>query len=215
MPDWTREVWDLPVWFWLAGRYERRAVRDASLVIANTDAVTARMSATYPEWSDRFFTVMNGCDDETLPRSSGAGRFVATYAGGIYLDRDPRPLFRAVGLFVSRRQLDPIHFGIELIGDVKHYAGVPVEQLAGEAGVADYVRVCPPVPREQLLERLAASPLLISLAQDSPWAIPSKIFEYMQFNAWLLVMAEHDSPVESLLRNSDADVVRPDDARAP
>jgi glycosyltransferase involved in cell wall biosynthesis len=61
---------------------------------------------------------------------------------------------------------------------------------------------------------LAGATMLLSLPQDSPWAIPSKIFEYMQFDAWMLVLAEPDAPAALLLRDSGADVVSPADVDA-
>lgn len=42
-------------------------------------------------------------------------------------------------------------------------------------------------------------------------AIPSKVFEYMRFDAWLLALAERGSATEEVLRGSGADVVGPDD----
>lgn len=56
--------------------------------------------------------------------------------------------------------------------------------------------------------------MLVSLPQDSPWAIPSKIFEYMLYDAWLLVLADEGSPPALLLRGSGADVVPPRDVDA-
>src|SRR5438093_13637311 len=41
-------------------------------------------------------------------------------------------------------------------------------------------------------------------------AIPAKIFDYLQFDAWLLALADDGSATEQLLRGSTADVVAPD-----
>src|SRR5262249_56995170 len=54
----------------------------------------------------------------------------------------------------------------------------------------------------------------LSLPQDSDMAIPSKIFEYMQFEAWILALAPSGSATELLLRDSGADVIPPDDEEA-
>ena len=53
--------------------------------------------------------------------------------------------------------------------------------------------------------------MLVSLPQDSDMAIPSKIFEYMRYDAWVLALADRDSATERLLRGSAADVVPPRD----
>jgi len=65
-----------------------------------------------------------------------------------------------------------------------------------------------------MLEFLTHATMLVSLPQDSDLAIPSKIFEYMQFDAWLLALAKHGSATELLLRDSGADVVAPLDVDA-
>jgi hypothetical protein len=84
--------------------------------------------------------------------------------------------------------------------------------MAESEGVpAGFVRVGPLRPRRDAMEFLARAHVLVSLPQDSDLAIPSKIFEYTQFPAWLLVLATRESAVERLLRDTPADVVEPDD----
>jgi hypothetical protein len=56
--------------------------------------------------------------------------------------------------------------------------------------------------------------VLVSLPQDSHMAIPSKVFEYMRYEAWLLALAEPASATAALLRDTAADVVRPGDMDA-
>jgi protein-tyrosine-phosphatase len=63
------------------------------------------------------------------------------------------------------------------------------------------------------MEFLADATVLLSLPQDSDMAIPSKIFEYMQFDAWILALAAPGSATELLLRHSGSDVVSPDDVQ--
>lgn len=198
-----------PVWFRIAERHEGRAVATADLVVANTDAVRRAMEDRYSDSGARFITVTNAADEPVAPRPSST--FVATYGGALYLDRDPRPLFRAARAVIERHGLSPSEFRVELVGRVESYEGVPTSTLARDEGIGDHVDVCPPVPHGELLERLARSAVLVSLPQDSPWAIPSKIFEYMQFRAWLLVYAYPGTPIWELLEGSDAHLVRPDD----
>jgi hypothetical protein len=201
-----------PVWLKLATRYERRAVARAALVVTNTEPLRLAMRAAYPAADDRIITVMNGCDgDEVVPRSPHGRRFIIVYAGTIYLDRDPRILFTAAGRVVRMLKLKPQDFGIELMGAVESYDGVPIQVIAQEAGLGGFVRTSGPATRRDALEFLAKATLLVSLPQDSDMAIPSKIFEYMQFDAWVLALADRGSATELLLRDSGADVVSPRD----
>ena len=61
------------------------------------------------------------------------------------------------------------------------------------------------------MEFLARASLLVNLAQDSHLAIPSKIFEYMRFRAWILALAVPESATARLLRGTGAEIVAPDD----
>jgi glycosyltransferase involved in cell wall biosynthesis len=201
------EAYASPLFFSLSRRYERRTVAEADLVVTNTHALSDAMQKRYPPAN--VLTVMNGFDNEPLPSSGERSCFVVAYAGGIYVDRDPRPLFRAVHQVVKQLRLTPDEFRVEMIGQVGSFGGVPLEVIAREEGVERHVRVLPWRPREQVLQFLAQASVVVCLPQDNPYAIPSKVFEYMRFDAWLLVLAESGSPVHELLHDTDADIVSP------
>ncbi|HWV58805.1 MAG TPA: hypothetical protein VNZ57_15220 [Longimicrobiales bacterium] len=198
----------------IARRHERRIVRSASAVVTSTEAHRVALSRVYPEAAPRIVTVMNGCDDDAPPASPRNDRFLIVYTGTIYLDRDPRPLFAAAGRIVRSESLPPDEFGIELMGTVSALDGMSVADLARDAGLADHVRLHGPAPRREALALMARATVLVDLPQDSGLAIPSKVFEYMSFPAWLLAMAEPGTATELLLRDTTADVVRPGDVAA-
>ena len=200
-----------PVWLQLAARAERCVVAHAALVVANTEPARLALRAAYPDASHRIITVTNGYDEEQVPPSRHNERFTIAYAGTIYLDRDPRLLFRAAARVVREFGLGPSRFGIDFIGNAASYGGVAVDELARQEGLEGFVTVGPPRPRREAMHFLADATVLVSLPQDSDMAIPSKIFEYMPFNAWLLALADRGSATELLLRDTDADVVAPDD----
>jgi hypothetical protein len=152
-------------------------------------------------------TAMNGADPEELPPPRFGHRFTLAFAGTIYVDRDPRPLLRAAARVVRELGLAPADFGVDFIGNAAGYGGVPIEQMAAEEGIAGYVTVGGPRPRREALDFLAGAQMLVSLPQDGTMQIPAKIFEYLNFPAWLLVFAEPESAPELLLRGSGADVL--------
>ncbi|HEY0972676.1 MAG TPA: hypothetical protein VGE02_17030 [Gemmatimonadales bacterium] len=207
VPEWVAS----PLWFALSERHERRVVEAADVVALNTDRSRLALAGLYPHRAERMLTVMNGTDDVPAPPARHGERFVIAFAGSIYLDRDPRLLFRAAARVVRELGLTPHQLGIELIGNVESYGGVPVSRMAREEGVADFVTTGPPRPRAEALDFLAGAAMLVSLPQDSDMAIPAKVFEYTQFDAWLLIFAARDSATELLLRDSGADVVDPKD----
>jgi len=125
--------------------------------------------------------------------------------------RDPRILFRAAARVVRDLALGPSDFRIEFMGDVESVDGVPTLVVAGEEGLDGFVGLRPPGTRREASQFLAEGSMLLSLPQDYDTAIPSKIFEYMQYDAWVLALADRDSATERLLRGSKADVVAPQD----
>jgi glycosyltransferase involved in cell wall biosynthesis len=199
------------LWYRLAAFYERRVVEKASLIVMNTTPARDAMRALYPSKRNRVIAVMNGYDEEA-PRSAQIDRqFMVAYAGSVSLDRDPRLLLNAMARVVSALDLTPEDIGMEFMGDVQSYQNASVQSLADAAGIGDYVRILGPGPRRAALEFLSRASVLVSLPQDSDMAIPSKVFEYMQFNAWVLAIAQRGSATELLLRGSEASVVAPDD----
>jgi hypothetical protein len=201
-----------PLNFALARRAERRAIRNADLVVANTDALRDALRARYPERSAHIITVMNGYDEEPVPVPSPSGvRFNVVYAGAIYLDRDPGGFLRAAGRVASRLGLTPEQFGIDFLGTGDTCGGRPLRTLAHEAGVSEFVTIHPRKPRQEALAFLAGSTMLLNLPQDSPYAIPSKVFEYLQFPCWILALAAPGTPTAEVLRGTGVDVVTPDD----
>jgi hypothetical protein len=196
-----------PLWLALARRDERRCVTGAALTLTSTEPHRDALRQRYPGLADRILAVRNGCDEEPLPASARAHRFVVRYAGSIYLDRDPRPLFQAAAELIRSEQLTPADFSLEFMGEVGTHDGTPLEELARQAGIEGFVRCHPSRPRPEALEFLAGATMLVLLPQDSDMAIPAKLFEYLRYPAWLLALAEPESATAQVLHDSAADVV--------
>ncbi len=203
-----------PLWFALARHHERKSVRAATLVVSNTEPARQALIQEYPALRDRFITIRNGFDDGSAHPPRHTDRFVIAYAGNIYIDRDPRPILRAVARLVESEGLTPDDVGVHFIGHVFEFGGVPTMELARALGVGDVVSCFPRCSRADLFQHLSEAAVLVSLPQGTDLSIPSKIFEYMQFHAWPLVLARAGSATETLLRGSRADVVDPDDEEA-
>lgn len=189
--------WAHPIWYAETRRAERRCVAAASLLVMNTPGATAAMQQLWP--GARIMTAMNGWDDEPLPSAVWPAQFRVVYAGVIYMDRTPRPFFRAVSMVQQELGLTPENFEIRLIGDVQSHDGTDVRQMAREEGIERLVRVIPPMPRREVLKEYAEAALLLSLPQDSEMALPSKVFEYMRFPAFVLAQSSPASATGSLV----------------
>jgi hypothetical protein len=193
-----------PLWFSLAARAEARCVREAGLIVMNTPIAAEAMSAKWP--SARVMSVYNGWDDEPLTTLPWPKQFRVLYAGSIYIDRTPGPLFQAVARVVNQLNLTPADFEVRIIGSVP---GALLDSLAREAGIGGFVNVIPPMPRKQVLQEYAEAAVLLSLPQDSYFAIPSKVFEYMRQPCWIVAQTEGRSATGDVLAGTSAFVVNP------
>jgi glycosyltransferase involved in cell wall biosynthesis len=199
-----------PLYLRTVRHYERQALEHAALVVANTELAARSVRDAYPALASRVVTVMNGSDDEAPPAAPRDERFLIAYAGAIYFDRDPRLLFRAAKRVIGELGITPAQFGMELMGPVD-VMSPPVMELARQEGVEAFVRYHPPGARSAAARLLASASMLVSLPQDTETAIPSKIFEYATYDAWLLALAKRGSASALVLEGSSADVVAPDD----
>jgi hypothetical protein len=203
-----------PLWFALASRHERRIVHEAAVVAMNTDRSRDAMRRHYPALAERIVTVRNGSDDDPLPEGTSESRFTIRFAGSIYLDRDPRLVFRAAARVVHDLNLSPHDLGLLFMGEVESFGGTSLREMAAEEGIGGFVETRPPRPRHEAMRFLRAAAMLLSLPQDSDMAIPAKIFEYVRFPAWLLVLAVAESATAEVLTGTEADVAEPTDVEA-
>ncbi len=199
------------VWFSIARRYERRAVRSARLIVMNTDLARDEMRRLYPDSADRIVTVGNGSDDEPIPSVETDGRFVVRFAGSIYMDRNPGPFFRAAATVARRQRLTPSQFGAEFIGEVQAFAGQSVRAMAEHEGFGEFLMLGDARARADALRFAAGATMLLNLPQATHQCVPAKLFEYVRFDSWLLVLAEPHSATALMFRGTDADVVAPTD----
>jgi hypothetical protein len=185
---------------------------EASLVVMNTPKAAAAMATKWP--GAEVISVMNGWDDEPIPKSPWPSQFRVVYAGSIYIDRSPQPLFRAVAEAVQRLGATPADFQVRLIGSVGMFGTTSVMELAREEGVAEYVQVLPAMPRNDVLQQYSEAAILLSLPQDTQLAIPSKVFEHIRQPAWVLAQSARDSATGDVLNGTSAFVVEPHDSEA-
>jgi glycosyltransferase involved in cell wall biosynthesis len=199
-----------PVRLALTSMGERHTIAHAGLIVANTEPLRNSLCRIYPRAARRIIAVPNGYDEEPPPpQQDSSSPFMIAYAGTIYLDRDPRPLFRGAARAIASLGLTPADLSIQFMGNVHEFNGMSVAQLARDAGVGDYVRLHAAGSRSAALNFLASASMLVQLPQDTDMAIPAKLFEYMRFNAWLFVLADPGSATELLLQGTDVDIVPP------
>ena len=197
-------------------RIERHIIRRANSVVCVTDRHTELLRRLHPECPIRkFVTITNGYDGsewESLDLRAQAGRrdvFRIVYTGELYLERNPLPLFRAVGELIDRGAVGRDHVAVELFGRCETAGGQNTTDLAQECGISDRVRVFGPVDHQRVLRELVASNLLLLLAEGWNLQIPQKTYEYLRAGRPILALTGEGALADLLRRTGGADVVDP------
>jgi len=175
----------------LDGFLERMVLRNADVVILNTDEARRLYQHQYPDQASRMHTVTNGFDSrftDIAPASSPMPDMLwIVYVGALYGKRSPNKIIEAVLLF------DDII--LDLFGPgVESYL-----ELA-----SDRVRLSPQVTHQGAvaLQKGADVTLVIGNCLEQAMQIPAKVFEVMALakNIWLIDSS--DSPARRLLREA-------------
>lgn len=201
-----------PAWTRLAARYERKAVKRAALVVANTEVARRQLAASYPDRADDIIVVTNGSDEDELPAPRRGGRFVIAHAGTLYLDRDPRALFQAAAEVIRKHSLTPDDISLEFIGELEAVGGFPIREVADIEGISDFVKTGRSRPYREALAFMANATMLVTMSGSNIAAVPAKTFECVRFPAWILALSAPESATAMLLAGTGADVASPADA---
>jgi hypothetical protein len=168
-------------------RVEQRTIASSQLDVFTTEGTCALYRSRYPEKPpSQFAVVENGYDEEvfrSLParptsRRSG-GALLLLHSGAIYpLERDPTQLFLALNDLRSRGTFSAESLQVRLRA-TGHDADIA--KLVESTGVADIVKLAPPLPyREAIAEMVAADGLLILQAGQVRTQVPAKVYEYLR-----------------------------------
>jgi hypothetical protein len=195
---------------------ERAIVHDAALVIANTPQFAQVLRGRFPSVASRVDTIINGADlpvQSPVPRTATTP-FRITHTGTLYLDRDPRPFFRATRMLIDRHRLTPQTCRVVFMGHPARVDGRSMEELLGESGLAEFADLLPFGTRSEAHAVMRDAAVLVAFQGSQPHQIPFKVFEYASFPAWLLALVGTDTATSSVLEGSTALVTEIDDVPA-
>ncbi len=201
------------VWRRLTSKFERQCVEAASLVVTNTQNIENILRQRYPSRQDRFLTVMNGADPDVRSSHPVKPPFTILHAGSLYNGRDPRPFFRGVRRAVEMLGVSTGELRVHFLGNTA-YADRPLSEIAAEEGIAGFVSAESFLPRAEAIRAQEQSAMLLLLQQNQEECIPGKLFEYVQLSSWILALSAPGTAVDLVLRNTDADVVAPNDTES-
>jgi glycosyltransferase involved in cell wall biosynthesis len=187
-------------------RAEQNVMRQADAIIANTPRALELLSDAYPRYAAKMTAITNGYDPWSFqpnlvpPLSGSAVEIVHT--GTIYAYRSPTPFLEAV------RQLEPAALSgrklrVRFIGSTIY----PEQKEETENKIREVVNAAvsleDPVPYAQAIRAMVQADVLLLL--DTPGrqaGVPAKLYEYIGAGRPVLALAEPDSDVAWVLRES-------------
>lgn len=192
-------------------RIEEDALRHAAASVFTTPGCAQLYRDRYPDIDARKSVVIeNGYDEETFaraeadrvtPAAATDARFVLLHSGVVYPDeRDPRPLFAALGQLKRSGVLSAATFCLRL----RASAYDPMlAALAAEHDIADLVSLEPAIPYHAALqEMLGVDGLLILQASNCNQQIPAKLYEYVRAKRPVLALTDPIGDTAMTLRGA-------------
>lgn len=228
---WIAGTWETPtsaIADKLSRRLERLIVTRASAVVGVTEEHAEAFRRTYPHLpANKFFAVPNGFDNaeweelpplnsEDAPREESGlgkfpGKFLIAYTGTFYVERDPRPLFRALQTLIESGELKREQVQVDLIGWCDTSEGRSVGEMAAAHGLGDCVHLLGPRSRPETLCRMRQADLLLLLAERFVIQIPGKTYEYLRSGRPILALTSEGALANLLRRIGGGWVVNPTD----
>jgi glycosyltransferase involved in cell wall biosynthesis len=174
---------------------EAAVMRNADKVLTTTERMRASIVTRYPQLPPaKFVCLPNGVDLSRATIGDSTDKYdplTITYAGSLYMDRTPEPLFQALGELVNEGKARLGDVRIKLVGSCRSIGDVPTEVLARRYGVESDVEIIDRVPHAEAIQIMQRSHLLLVLAPPNHHLCqPAKIFDYLGSGSKLLALAE-------------------------
>jgi hypothetical protein len=183
---------------------ERRVLKNASLVLANTDAMRDSWIARFPDLEEKIQVLWNGFDPEDviLPTSlPGRDCKVWSHAGELYGGRDMRPLLYALERLIKSERLRPGSVKIRQVG-IAEPECLPPETFLEDARKQGWLELAEPVPAAEARRLALDSDGLLLIQPQTAVQVPGKLFEYLRLGRPILAYVARNSPAEHILERA-------------
>lgn len=186
--------------------FERLFIRNADILIANTDAARELWQSRNPAYAGKVRALWNGFDPddfENVPPPPAGSRKLISHVGDIYGPRDPLFLFQAISALVDKGRLAPGDVRLEFHGMSPEHAMVSsAASRLKELGCLFHNPDTPTKAQSETAMRAADILLLVDFTEPSPLHIPSKVFFYVRTGRPILASTPAGSPAQRILSKS-------------
>lgn len=187
---------------------ERKYYQKADEIVVTSPSLKEELCASESIDNRKIHLIYNGYDGDLKPRrakTSDITRMV--YAGALYFNRSPFPVFEAIKELATEGVIDKNSFIFDLFGDCETWKDVDLVGWVKDNGIDDIINFHGSVSLKELDPHLQDAEILLNLAQGQRKQIPAKTFEYLKFNAIQFLVSEPDSDISKFLSDNNFGVI--------
>ncbi len=194
---------------WIDQRLEFSVFDEADLVEVAWEGIAKDAFSKYPNLdSQKFIHIPNGFDPEDFPQIeySPNQKFTLTYTGSMYGRRNPKSLFEAIELLISREEINPNSFLIKLIGRF----GGEIYEMIEQTSFKNSIKVVGYLEHSESLKELVTSDallLIVDESKESEEIVPGKVFEYLGSRRPILAICPTNGAVAKLIMKTKSGLV--------
>lgn len=183
---------------------EKQVINHADHVVCVTPAMTDWYKKRYPLVRDNAWqTITNGFDREEFYRTNVekvTGKFTISYVGSIEYERNPIALLHAVAELCMEGVFNADHVSVRFVGRCGSVNGRSTAEIIESYGLQHLVTLVGALPREQALQEMKRSHVLLLLANAQRLQVPGKAYEYMAAGGFILAVTEESGATADLIR---------------
>lgn len=158
-------------------KLEKYILRKASLVVVNTNEYRERLAKESFIDQNKLLAVYNGFDHNLLEvkEREESNKIILSHFGTLYLERNPENFFLALDQLLGAAPWLRGSLEINFYGQ----SFFDLEQILSGCCCRDIINICPPIPYQDAVSKMASSDILLAFAQNQPYQIPAKLFDYI------------------------------------
>ena len=188
----------------LSAFFEKKVVRGAALVTANTAPLREDFIHRYPDLPpSHFITLPNGYDESDFAHldttsATGPDELTLCHAGFLYGLRDPAPLLEAVRSLNEQAKASGQRVVFKQIGRFDlHYDLQTKFKDMTEDGSLVFLPEC---AYDECLSILSGSDILVNIQPGTKTQIPSKLYDYLALDKPILNLTPKDGALGQIVR---------------
>ena len=173
---------------------EKKVLNRSSGIITTNKYFQKALSTQYPNFSKKIYVIPNGYDSSDFPEINNNHRhnkYIISYLGTFYLQRNPENFLMALSLFLSDKEWINPAIEVRFIGFVHNAQGLSVKTMIQEYKLDNIVKIMGFVPHSETLKLMIESDLLLLFAPNQPYQIPAKTYEYIATQKPILALTEN------------------------